>query len=70
MRSPLTLVAGVFTCLLLGAASPALAVPAFSAPPATDDERPLASPIPRETVAFSGSYTPGTIVVSTSERRL
>lgn len=27
-------------------------------------------PIPRELVAFSGRYSPGTIVVSTSERRL
>ena len=34
------------------------------------DDRPLASPIPRETVAFNGPYTPGTIVVNTSERRL
>ena len=28
------------------------------------------SPIPRETVMFQGQYAPGTIVVSTSERRL
>jgi len=28
------------------------------------------SPIPRETVNFSGSYRPGTIVVNTGERRL
>ena len=28
------------------------------------------APIPREIVAFNGSYKPGTIVVSTAERRL
>ncbi len=28
------------------------------------------SPIPRELVSFSGRYSPGTIVISTSERRL
>ena len=33
-------------------------------------DRPMASPIPRETVSYSTSYAPGTIVVSTSERRL
>ena len=31
---------------------------------------PKLSPIPRETVAYNGPYGPGTIVVSTSERRL
>ncbi|HZH12411.1 MAG TPA: L,D-transpeptidase [Microvirga sp.] len=29
-----------------------------------------ASPVPREVVSFDGRYAPGTIVVSTSERRL
>ena len=29
-----------------------------------------ASPVPREVVSFNGRYAPGTIVVSTSERRL
>ena len=28
------------------------------------------SPVPRQTVSFSGNYAPGTIVVSTAERRL
>jgi lipoprotein-anchoring transpeptidase ErfK/SrfK len=31
---------------------------------------PAASPIPRERVNFMGDYAPGTIVISTSERRL
>jgi lipoprotein-anchoring transpeptidase ErfK/SrfK len=34
------------------------------------DSRPTQSPIPREIVAFAGSYKPGTILISTSERRL
>jgi lipoprotein-anchoring transpeptidase ErfK/SrfK len=29
-----------------------------------------ASPIPRQTVSFNGNYEPGTVVVSTQERRL
>ncbi|MFV0279183.1 MAG: L,D-transpeptidase [Rhodoblastus sp.] len=34
------------------------------------DGRPLATAIPRETVYFNGRYAPGTIVISTAERRL
>ncbi|MGD0641892.1 MAG: L,D-transpeptidase [Roseiarcus sp.] len=54
--------------------SPAYASPgsSFLFTPASsgDSDRPLASPVPRETVNYSGPYAPGTIVVSTSERRL
>jgi lipoprotein-anchoring transpeptidase ErfK/SrfK len=32
--------------------------------------QPVASPIPRETVAFDGRQAPGTIIIRTSERRL
>jgi lipoprotein-anchoring transpeptidase ErfK/SrfK len=35
-----------------------------------DDVQPRAAPIRREVVRFRGDYTPGTIVVSTAERRL
>ena len=35
-----------------------------------DDQRPQQAPIPRQMVAFSTAYAPGTIVISTSERRL
>ncbi len=35
-----------------------------------DDGRVEASPIPRQLVEFSSQYAPGTIVISTSERRL
>ena len=34
------------------------------------DGRPLATAIPRETVYYDGKYAPGTIVISTAERRL
>ncbi|MCP8940046.1 L,D-transpeptidase [Alsobacter sp. SYSU M60028] len=34
------------------------------------ETRPEATAIPRETVSFDGAYKPGTIVVSTSERRM
>jgi len=35
-----------------------------------DEFRPQASPIPRQVVSFPSRFAPGTIVVSTSERRL
>jgi lipoprotein-anchoring transpeptidase ErfK/SrfK len=34
------------------------------------DARPLASSVQRQTVRYDGPYTPGTIIISTSERRL
>ncbi len=43
--------------------------PVYNDQPATDG-RPLASAIPRETVAYDGAYPPGTIVISTEEKRL
>ncbi len=45
---------------------------AFAATPAPgeDFDRPVASAIPREEVSYYGPQAPGTIVVSTSERRL
>jgi lipoprotein-anchoring transpeptidase ErfK/SrfK len=64
--------AGLIGGLLFAAVPAAFATPApfaslFSPP---SDDRPLASPIPRETVSYDGPYKPGTIVISTSERRL
>jgi len=61
--------------VLMSVSSAAWAVPTYELSPslgsgASDQERPLVSPIPRETVSFSGPYEPGTIVVNTSERRL
>jgi lipoprotein-anchoring transpeptidase ErfK/SrfK len=52
---------------------------AYSQPPATSayayayapaGSTPGAGPIPRQIVAYDGPYAPGTVVVSTSERRL
>ncbi len=60
--------------LLHAAALAGLALSAFSAPAnanTLDSQlQPVASAIPRETVAFNGDEAPGTIVVRTSERRL
>jgi lipoprotein-anchoring transpeptidase ErfK/SrfK len=39
-------------------------------PGAIYSDRPMVSAIPRETVAYGGPYAPGTIIISTSERRL
>jgi lipoprotein-anchoring transpeptidase ErfK/SrfK len=36
----------------------------------SDSNRPAATAIPRETVRYDGRYAPGTIVVSTTERRM
>ena len=38
--------------------------------PVGDDGRPLAAAIPRETVDYDGPQKPGTIVISTTERRM
>jgi lipoprotein-anchoring transpeptidase ErfK/SrfK len=71
MRRFAFLRAGVFVGLIFAAGSAAFAstvIPASFAP--SSDDRPLASPIPRETVDYDGPYKPGTIVINTSERRL
>ncbi|MCW6510543.1 L,D-transpeptidase [Lichenifustis flavocetrariae] len=47
-----------------GSSAPAYATPSY------DQTRPMASPIPREVVAYDGPYAPGTIVISTEEKRL
>jgi lipoprotein-anchoring transpeptidase ErfK/SrfK len=40
------------------------------APSRTAEGRPQASAIPREVVPYYGRYSPGTVIISTSERRL
>ena len=74
MRRIALLSAGLIAGFILSSAPAAFAMPSGYASqfPAMvgGGERPLASPIPRQTVAYSGPYAPGTIVVSTSERRL
>jgi lipoprotein-anchoring transpeptidase ErfK/SrfK len=42
----------------------------FPSEPQTREGRPLASAIPRETVGYGGPESPGTIIISTNERRL
>ncbi len=71
MRRIALLRAGLIAGLILSSASAALALPSFFSSSSNGDaDRPLASPIPRETVAYDGPYAPGTIVISTGERRL
>jgi lipoprotein-anchoring transpeptidase ErfK/SrfK len=73
MRRTITTLAGLLCAA--AAAAPALSYeidpltrePLYSYAP---EYRPQASPVPRETVAYSGRHAPGTIVVSTRERRL
>jgi lipoprotein-anchoring transpeptidase ErfK/SrfK len=75
MRRIALLGAGLIAGLILSSAPAAFAMPSsyasqFPAMVSGGGERPLASPIPRQTVAYNGPYAPGTIVISTSERRL
>ncbi|MBQ0824300.1 L,D-transpeptidase [Microvirga sp. HBU67558] len=71
-RAALSGLVGAFVAL----ATPAAAFTAFdplTRQPLYSTEEALkaqASPVPREVVSFDGRYAPGTIVVSTSERRL
>jgi lipoprotein-anchoring transpeptidase ErfK/SrfK len=64
--------AGLVAGLILASAPAALADFSLFAPANVNsaEGRPLASPIPRETVSFNGPYAPGTIIINTSERRL
>jgi lipoprotein-anchoring transpeptidase ErfK/SrfK len=65
---------GATACLLSASASANEADPfgsLFNPSAARPAEgRPQASAIPREIVKYGGAYSPGTVVVSTSERRL
>ncbi|UVF18187.1 L,D-transpeptidase [Microvirga terrae] len=71
-RAALSGLVGAFVAV----ATPAAAFTAFdplTRQPLYSTEEALkaqASPVPREVVSFDGRYAPGTIVVSTSERRL
>ncbi len=71
MRRIALLRAGLIAGLILSSAPAAFALSNIFGPSgSSDDERPLAAPIPRETVGFDGPYAPGTIIINTSERRL
>jgi lipoprotein-anchoring transpeptidase ErfK/SrfK len=71
-RHSLLLLAGLMAGVVM--ASPVQAmqdISIFLYPPATSSEEvPAVPPIPREIVTYDGPYSPGTIVVNTSERRL
>ncbi len=65
---------GATTCLFSEVALANEADPFASffnpATPRPAEGRPQASAIPREVVRYEGQYSPGTVVISTSERRL
>jgi lipoprotein-anchoring transpeptidase ErfK/SrfK len=65
------ILAGVLAASTGALASPDTSI--FSVPPGapiTSEGRPLASTIPRETVNYSGPYSPGSILINSGERRL
>ena len=70
MRRSALFLAGLAAGWALTAASVALAIPASPTPNFQADSRPLASAVPRQTVNYDGPYAPGTIIISTRERRL
>jgi lipoprotein-anchoring transpeptidase ErfK/SrfK len=76
MRGSVLLGVGILAGLLAVStgARAAADISIFSVAPSTSDGagdgRPLASAIPRETINYSGPYSPGSILINTSERRL
>jgi lipoprotein-anchoring transpeptidase ErfK/SrfK len=74
MRRSNVLFAGLTAASFLGLVSLAAAAPAPPAAPwATNwgsGGSTLVSPVPRQTVGYDGPYSPGTIIISTKERRL
>ncbi|MBS7698535.1 MULTISPECIES: L,D-transpeptidase [unclassified Chelatococcus] len=73
MSAKLVAFAGVFCAAILATPASAYQIdPLTRQPLAAQPEsfRPQASAIPRQIVTYNGPYGPGTIVVSTSERRL
>ena len=65
MRRSALLLAGLAAGWTLTAAAAAFAMPTSPGPNLQNDARPLASPIPRQTVRYDGPYAPGTIIIST-----
>jgi lipoprotein-anchoring transpeptidase ErfK/SrfK len=60
----------LFGLALVAAAPASASIFDLFAPQPTTQARPLPAAIPRETVAYDGPEMPGTIIVSTKERRL
>jgi lipoprotein-anchoring transpeptidase ErfK/SrfK len=63
------LVAGLLFTAAAAQASPDISIFLYPAGHGSDG-RPLASPIPRQTISYDGPYTPGSILINTAERRL
>jgi lipoprotein-anchoring transpeptidase ErfK/SrfK len=61
-----------FAALVAPAAAETAPGGLFSVPLVTygDNTQPQSSPIPRETISYDGPYAPGTIIISTKERRM
>ena len=76
MRKIAPVMAGLFAGMLIVSAAQAMPdISIFNYPPVdpsiqNGETEPESSPIPREVVEYDGPYSPGTIVVSTTERRL
>jgi lipoprotein-anchoring transpeptidase ErfK/SrfK len=78
MRQALLAIAGLAVGFAAAATQPAVAQSNWWADPMNgremqyldEEARPQASPIPRQRVEFSTEHAPGTIVISTTERRL
>lgn len=69
MRRSVFLVAALALTAIAAPAAMSASLPNIYSPEFSD-ARPLASPIQRQTIRYDGPYAPGTIIVSTSERRL
>jgi len=63
-------IAGLLAMSTLARAAADISIFFYRPGDASGDGRPLASPIPRETINFSGPYAPGSILIDTGERRL
>ena len=72
MRRSAFILGGLAVGCILSAASPASALgrSGLVAPGSFDNVGLQASPVPRQTVRYDGPYAPGTIIISTKERRL
>ncbi|CAH1670089.1 MULTISPECIES: L,D-transpeptidase [unclassified Chelatococcus] len=73
MSAKLAAFAGVFCAAILATPASAYQIDPLTRQPLgvqPESFRPQASAIPREIVSYTGPHGPGTIVVSTSERRL
>jgi lipoprotein-anchoring transpeptidase ErfK/SrfK len=70
MRCSAFILAGLAVGWVLSASSPASAEQHYERVDLNVSGRPMASPIQRQTVGYDGPYTPGTIIISTRERRL